>query len=75
MVANEHNPDDDLDGIQVVELTYEEALDMFDKTARRLLNMSGEEFLRRWKEDDFEDPDSSEVTHVGILAPLFIEEE
>ncbi len=74
MVIRKHAPTEELDEDRVEYLTREEALAMFDETARRHLNMSGEEFLRRWKEYDFEGFEEFEVTHVGILAPLFIEE-
>lgn len=73
MVSKKHEPDYDLDEDRLVHLTYEEALVMFDEAAQYYLNMSGEEFLRRWKANDFEDPDSAEVVHVGIMAPMFIE--
>lgn len=74
MVSKKHEQEYELDEDRIIHLTYEEALAMFDETARYYLNMSGEEFLRRWKENDFEDPDSVDVAHVGIMAPLFIEE-
>lgn len=74
MVIRKHEPTEELDEDRVEYLTYEEALTMFDETARRYMNMSGEEFLRRWKDNDFDDPGSSEVMHVGVLAPLFTEE-
>jgi Fe-S cluster biosynthesis and repair protein YggX len=74
MATRKHEAIEELDEDRVEYLTREEALAMFDETARRCLNMSGEEFLRRWKADDFEGFDDFEVTHVGILAPLFLEE-
>lgn len=74
MVSKKYETEDEVTLPEVEHLTYEEALAMLDASARYYLNMSGEEFLRRWKEDDFEDPDSIGVTHVGIWAPLFIEE-
>lgn len=74
MATRKHILEGDFDDFEFKGLTHEEALAMFDETARRYLNMSGEEFLRRWKTRDFEDPDSFEVIHVSVLAPLFVEE-
>lgn len=54
----------------VVYLTREEGLAVIDEHARKYLNMSGEEFLRRWETGDFDDPDSYEVFRVGILVPV-----
>jgi len=56
--------------IPLIELTYEEAFAQFDMAARRRLNMSGEEFLRRWKADDFSDEFKDE--HHSAFAALSI---
>jgi len=37
-----------------MELSPEEAMDMFDRQAMRLVGMSGEEFLRRWDAGEFQ---------------------
>jgi hypothetical protein len=74
MATRKHDPQDEYNEDRWEFLTHEEALAMFDETARRYMNMSGEEFLRRWKENDFDDPGSSEVMYVGVLAPLFVKE-
>lgn len=73
MATRKHEPIEEYDESRWEYLTDEEALAMFDETARRYMNMSGEEFLRRWETGDFEDPDSSDVIHVGIMAPLFVD--
>ena len=73
MALSKHEHDD-LDDERVEYLSHDEALSVLHNLAQRYLNMSGEEFLRRWKERDFEDPDSFEVTHVGILAPMLLED-
>jgi hypothetical protein len=39
--------------IPLIELTFEEAFAQFVLASRRRLNMSGEEFLHRWKSGDF----------------------
>lgn len=61
----------ELEGIH--QLTDAEARAIFDNAARHYLKMSGEEFLRAWKEGRFaengayEDPD---VAWVSMLIPL-----
>lgn len=46
----------------VIELTPEEARAVFDRTARRLLGISGEEFVRRWEAgDDCGDEETDEA--------------
>jgi hypothetical protein len=49
-----------------VELTRAEARVLFDRIARRELNMSGDEFLRRLDAGDL--PDSPVVEHLALLA-------
>lgn len=71
MHKSAHN---EFDEDRVEYLSHAEALQALDNLARRYLDMSGEEFLRRWKDNDFDDPDSFEVTHVGILAPMLVED-
>jgi len=45
----------------VIELTPEEGRAYFDREARRLVGMSGEEFLRRWDAGEFQPvPDETE---------------
>ena len=75
MATREHDQKDEYDETRWVYLTREEEFAIFERAARRYMDMSGEEFLRRWKTGDFEDPDSFEVLHVGIrIPPEFIEE-
>lgn len=70
MATRENAPYDEFDESRWEYLTPEEEFAMFDKVARRFMDMSGEEFLRRWKTGDFEDPDSFEVIFVGIRVPF-----
>jgi hypothetical protein len=49
-----------------VELNRAEARVLFDRIARRELNMSGDEFLRRLDAGDL--PDSPVVEHLALLA-------
>lgn len=54
-----------LDNLAQYELSYEEGQKLFDAKARRRLNISGEEFIRRWDagEIDFDDPE----THIAVV--------
>jgi hypothetical protein len=62
--------------IPVVGLTYEEGLAVLDLQARRRLNMSGEEFLRRWQADDFTeeymDEHHSAFAYLSIVVAPFV---
>lgn len=55
------------------ELSKEEGREMFDREARRSLGISGEEFMRRWDEGYYDDPDDRtknppEVMALGMLV-------
>lgn len=48
-----------------------EARAMFDRQARRVLDLSGDEFLARWDAGEYRDlPDTPEGRRVGYLALL-----
>jgi hypothetical protein len=50
-----------------------QALDLLDRRARRVLKMSGEEFMEKRKAGDFKDMDSGDfpgVIGVALLAPI-----
>jgi hypothetical protein len=52
-------------------MTDSEAWDIFDRTARRRLGMTGEEFLAKWDAGEFPDPDEQDgVMTVAMLIPL-----
>lgn len=52
-------------------MTEEEARAAFDCAAQQLLNMSGDEFLRKWVAGDFDrDPDQPGVIDLIMLLPL-----
>ncbi|MGH8907422.1 MAG: hypothetical protein ACRD0K_13080 [Egibacteraceae bacterium] len=51
------------------ELTAEEARALFDERARRLVDMSGEEFRRAWEAGDL-DADDDRVVRLVMLLPL-----
>jgi hypothetical protein len=55
---------------QIQMLDRNEWLKLVDRAARRSLNMSGEEFIRRWNAGEFGDPDERpEVMRIGMLLP------
>jgi hypothetical protein len=51
-------------------LTPEEGKTLLDQQARRLLKMSGEEFVRRWRAKKIKNPDRPEVMQVAFLIPF-----
>ena len=58
-----------VDGIRW--LTPEQALALLDARARRVLNMSGKEFVAKWKAGEFKNMDSADcpgVIGVALLA-------
>jgi hypothetical protein len=60
---------------QIRELNDEEARELFDRSARHHLGISGEEFLRRWDAGEYDDPDDRsknppEVMAVASLLPF-----
>lgn len=79
MPVGMHLTDNELDdeyGLGPVrELTYDEAFSMLDRNARERLNMPGEEFLRRWRADDFseefKDEHHSEYVALSMMAAPF----
>lgn len=48
-------------GADVVELTDEEAADVFERVTRREMNMSSDEFLKRWDAGEYEGVDFDTV--------------
>jgi hypothetical protein len=50
-------------------ITAEEAWVMFDKAAKRVLKMSGEEFARRWDSGEFAKSTTPEMMEVLVLRP------
>ena len=59
---------------QIQWLTDEEGRAFFDAQARRLLQMSGDESLRRWDAGEYDavadDPGHSEVMQLAVLIPF-----
>ena len=51
-------------------MTREEGLRLLDRQARKFLGMSGEAFVRQYREARFELPHRLEVARVAILLPL-----
>lgn len=56
--------------IPVRELTRKESRRLFDRQARRVLGISGEEFVRKWERGEFRDPDRPDVARVVMLLPF-----
>ncbi|MHB8575285.1 MAG: hypothetical protein ACYDCQ_08120 [Dehalococcoidia bacterium] len=52
-------------------ITQDELWQIIDEQARGCLGISGEEFARKWKNGEFEDPDRPELMHIAIMLPHF----
>jgi hypothetical protein len=53
------------------EVSLEEGRAIFDRAARTMLNMSGDEFVAAYNAGVFdEDPDQPAVVHLLMLAPF-----
>ncbi len=55
---------------QLREVTLAEGREILDARARRYLQMSGEEFLDRWRRGEFRDVDRPEVMRVVMALPF-----
>lgn len=58
------------DHCNVREATPEEGRELFDRQARKLLGISGEEFLARWDRGEYMDAEDPKVNAVAILIPF-----
>lgn len=65
--SDDHDPAGD---IQIITLTREEGIAMFDRQARDRLGMSGQEFLRKWEAGEIEDPDRNDVMMLVMMIPF-----
>jgi hypothetical protein len=72
--ASFHGEGDGIALPPVVELSDEEARAFFDRRARELVGLSGEEFLRRYDRGDYagieEDEFGRRVVHLSMLIPF-----
>jgi hypothetical protein len=52
-------------------LTREQARELFDRQSRKYLNLSREQFIRKWKAGKFNgESDSPNVIHLALLLPF-----
>ena len=58
------------EGESIETMTREEGLRLLDRQARKFLGMSGEEFVRQYREGRFDNPHRLEVARVAVLLPL-----
>jgi hypothetical protein len=63
MKANGHLP-------KVKVLNRTEGRRLFRRQVRRSLNMSPEEFIRKWKAREFDDPENPEIMRLAFLMPF-----
>jgi hypothetical protein len=71
-IKKRHPEPDDLNTIPGVQLLdAEESRIFFDQQVRKVLNMSGDDFLRRWDSGEFRPvPDTAEGREIGRLVML-----
>lgn len=56
---------------EVQELDAERGQELFDKAARRILGISGDDFLARWDRGEYDEGDEdTAVTRVAMLIPF-----
>jgi hypothetical protein len=73
---DDHGASLNLDGIPGIDvLTAEEAHAFFDQKARETLGISGDEFLRRWDDGEYQPvPDETaedrKIGHLAMLIPF-----
>lgn len=69
MSTTEREP---IEGVQIISAA--EAREIFDYQARKLMGMSGEEFLRRWDNGEFHDlfdkPGHEKLTRLAMKMSL-----
>lgn len=69
-------PNGHVEHYKIREYTDEEAHAYFDKTARILLNISGDEFQERWLRGDYDDdPDRPGVMTLALMLPMIERQE
>jgi hypothetical protein len=57
------------DATEFEELSPEQDRELLEREALRLLNLSAEEFARRWKAGEYRDSDDPKATQVAMLLP------
>ena len=60
----------DVDEQTIDSMSPEEGRQLFDRQARKFLGMSGDEFVRRYRAGEIEEPNRLDVARVAILLPL-----
>lgn len=55
--------------VTVEKISKDQSWDEFDSAARRILDLSGDEVIRRWEAGDFTGQNSPELMRVLMLRP------
>jgi hypothetical protein len=55
---------------EVREATAAEGRELFDSRARELLGISGQEFLRRWDDGEYQESTDPDVSTLAVLMPF-----
>jgi hypothetical protein len=60
-----------LESNNVKELTLEQGRSLLDRQARKYLQISGDEFIKKWESGEFgDDPDRPEIMRLVMLIPF-----
>jgi hypothetical protein len=51
-------------------LNRKEGRQLLDRQARRYFGVTGKEFVRKWKANEFDDPEHPDVIKVAFLIPF-----
>lgn len=56
--------------VPIVELSPHKGKQLLDRRARHHLNISGDEFIRKWDDGEFKDLDAPRIVRVALLIPF-----
>ena len=65
----QHSYQTEYGAADVEEISAEEELARLDAEARRVLNVSGEEFRAKWLAGEYREHDDPRVAHLAMLLP------
>lgn len=70
LVGRDDLMDGELGTVEIDAIDRDEGARILDATARRLLDMSGDEFVERWNRGETDDMDHVAAMKVAMLIPL-----
>lgn len=71
MTSTQHEAQNDVTDVTMREIGIDEGREMFDRIARRTMNMSGEEFIEAWESGKFDgQPETPDLVQLVMLIPI-----